>query len=218
MLSKCAREGKIVLWRIKGFSSKNAPLPASAAPIFHVDEPTRSAFGDGYERLLQFQTPDVDPYYIRFSLFFQPHKHPVLAMGNNSSTVFMWDVQQLVDWTPDADLPFTVVAARGGKKTGPGGKQAKNQAAAAAPPPADAQSPGGTLAKPGRRHDISDPFAEIHAHSTIFVKRKGFVARQVAWSVGGEWMVVVGEMATVAIFGRWEGDPVYVQLGSKGKT
>jgi polycomb protein EED len=31
------------------------------------------------------------------------------------------------------------------------------------------------------------------------------VGRQVAWSRGGEWCVVVGSVGTMAVFERWEG-------------
>jgi polycomb protein EED len=45
ILSKCAMECKIVLWRIEGFSSSD-PVPSSdAAPSTHKFRETRSAFG-----------------------------------------------------------------------------------------------------------------------------------------------------------------------------
>ncbi|KAI9795110.1 MAG: hypothetical protein M1816_000132 [Peltula sp. TS41687] len=168
VLSKCAREGKIVLWRISGFDGALAPPSVDEAPVNLEHHGTQSAFGDGYERLLQFQVPNVDPFYRRFGLFHQPNKHAVLAMGNLDSAIFFWDFQRLVDQTASTD-----------------------------------------------GSDMSDPFKELPAHKSVVIKGNGFLTRQIAWSVGGEWMVAVGDQGTIAIFGRWETKEHYVQDGAQ---
>lgn len=226
ILSKCAREGKIVLWRIKGFSSTaTAPSPEDA-PIARLHEATRSAFGDGYERLLQFQLPNTDVYYVRFALFSQPFKHAVLAAGNNVSTVFLWDLQQLLDWEPNTTLPFPVhnpatVSAPVPAAKGHGASSSKRSGkAAAAAAAASVSGHSGSSDKPGETHDVSSPFALVHAHSQkVIVRpkdvRKRFSVRQVAWSVGGEWMVAVGDNGAMAIFGRWETEDEYIRNGKR---
>jgi polycomb protein EED len=42
-------------------------------------------------------------------------------------------------------------------------------------------------------------------HKEEVVRGLEFTGRQVAWSTGGEWCVVVGSAAVVAIFERWGG-------------
>jgi polycomb protein EED len=127
VMSKAAEEGKIVLWRITGFSSKLPPpgpdrAPKTAefkdtrngfmAPSFrprngkgngssmtdaeeHVEEPQRPLF----ERLLELQVPDSNPFYMRFSLLTPspsyPDLHPVLAFGNHNSKIFFFDLTRL---------------------------------------------------------------------------------------------------------------------------
>ncbi len=224
ILSKCAREGKIVLWRIQGFSSSAPPPSPEAAPIARLQEPTRSAFGDGYERLLQFQLPKVEPYYIRFNVFAQPFKHAVLAAGNNESTVYFWDLQQLIDWAPNTTLPFSVptpttittaAATTTTRMKGHGQGRGQTKAAAALSTVSNKSAD-----KPGPAHDLSNPFKLVPAHAqktVAFPKqpRKRFAVRQVAWSVGGEWMVSVGDDSTLAIFGRWDDDEAYIRNGGR---
>jgi polycomb protein EED len=122
ILSKAADENKIVLWMIIGFNSKAAaPLPDSA-PGAGTFQDTRSGFlvegacGEGankkplheysqplaiplYTRLLEFQVPFSELFYMRFSLLMPsrayPHLHPVLAIGNTKAKVFFWDLMGL---------------------------------------------------------------------------------------------------------------------------
>lgn len=53
------------------------------------------------------------------------------------------------------------------------------------------------------KYGIGDPLAMLMAHKTVQVVRVGFTVRQCAWSIGGEWCVVVGTEGIVAVFGRW---------------
>lgn len=49
---------------------------------------------------------------------------------------------------------------------------------------------------------MSEPQTGIQPHRVESVSKLAFVGRQVAWSVGGEWCVVVGTENVVALFAR----------------
>lgn len=127
VLSKAAGEGKIVLWRITGFNSKLPPLGPDRAlktgefkdtrngfmtPSFrpryeksndntpiHAEKNAEESPRPLFERLLEFQVPDSDPFYMRFSLLTpspsHPDLHPVLAYGNHNSKIFFFDLTRL---------------------------------------------------------------------------------------------------------------------------
>jgi polycomb protein EED len=129
VMSKAAEEGKIVLWRITGFSSKLPPPGPDRAPKTGEFKDTRNGFmapsfrprsgsgnGNGtstdqdekhvqepprppFERLLEFQVPDSNPFYMRFSLLTPsssyPDLHPVLTFGNHNSKIFFFDLTRL---------------------------------------------------------------------------------------------------------------------------
>ena len=218
VLSKCAREEKVVLWRINGFESTARPPSVQDAPIATTaHEATRSAFGDGgYQRLLQFGVFDVEPFYIRFGLFLPPPgQHPILASGSTSGRIFLWDLEQLVRWLPEADLPFPLVspdADPGRSKRGRRRKTESNDtislsdASTGTGPITDPASSWRSSTRPGPMHDLSDPFQVIQAHQIVDLEKATFVTRKIAFSQSGEWMLVVGEHSTVAIFSRWNGD------------
>ncbi|KAI9693122.1 MAG: hypothetical protein M1822_005118 [Bathelium mastoideum] len=95
ILSRASKENRILLWKIDGFSSRDpVPSPAAAPTSSQLSE-TRSAFGGTFQRLLQFGAPHTNLFYMRFGLFHQPHKHPVLAIGNEKSRFLFWDLQRL---------------------------------------------------------------------------------------------------------------------------
>ncbi|KAF2835213.1 WD40 repeat-like protein [Patellaria atrata CBS 101060] len=101
ILSKSASNNKIVLWRIAGFNS-NVPIPGPSAAPPHIPTPglfTWSAFSDSkhgaFERLRTFDIPNTEWYFMRFSLFHQPFKRPLLAIGNAGSKIYFWDMQRL---------------------------------------------------------------------------------------------------------------------------
>lgn len=52
------------------------------------------------------------------------------------------------------------------------------------------------------RYAIDDPFKGLLPHKTQVVPKVTFAARQAAWSVGGEWLVVVGDQGMMALFAR----------------
>lgn len=55
-----------------------------------------------------------------------------------------------------------------------------------------------------KKYAITDPLAKLLPHKEEVVKGLGFLGRQVAWSNGGEYCVVVGTMRASAVFQRWE--------------
>jgi polycomb protein EED len=122
ILSKAAAENKIVMWMITGFNSKAPPPSPDSAPGTGTFQETRSGFflqrysneelhrtssGELLQlqkiplltRLLEFQVPFSDLFYMRFSLLMpsraHPHLHPVLAIGNTKTKIFFWDLMGL---------------------------------------------------------------------------------------------------------------------------
>lgn len=113
ILSKAADENKIVLWMVTGFNSKAPPPSSDSAPGIGAFQDTRSGFLEKgvrreeslqpkipvIARLLEFQVPSSDLFYMRFSLLMPscayPRLHPVLAIGNTKTKVFFWDFTSL---------------------------------------------------------------------------------------------------------------------------
>ena len=54
-----------------------------------------------------------------------------------------------------------------------------------------------------KRYDLGDPWMDLAPHKEEVVKGLEFTGRQVAWSSGGEWCVVVGSAGCLAVFERW---------------
>lgn len=81
-----------MLWKIDGFFSgdDNPPEP----PMPGYGRPTRSAFGDGFQRLLTFDMTSVEPFYMRFGLFKEHGYRPILVMGNIKARFSFWDLQR----------------------------------------------------------------------------------------------------------------------------
>lgn len=104
VLSRACHEDIIVLWRIEGFSSDDPiPGPSSAPTTSDTERLTRSAFAPAtisqYTRLLQFHTPGCGhQFYLRFKLFHQQDKNPVLAFGNAHSEIYFWDLARLTGY------------------------------------------------------------------------------------------------------------------------
>src|SRR6185436_17048731 len=102
---RACHEDMIVLWRVEGFSSADdLPTPDVAPTAYDPTKLTRSAFspqtaasGQGqYTRLLQFHTPGCGPqFFMRFSVYQAPNRHPILAFCNAGSKMFFWDLRRL---------------------------------------------------------------------------------------------------------------------------
>ena len=50
---------------------------------------------------------------------------------------------------------------------------------------------------------MQNSWVDLAPHREDVVKGIEFTGRQCAWSVGGEWCVVVGSAGALAIFERW---------------
>ncbi|KAI9839265.1 MAG: hypothetical protein M1819_003259 [Sarea resinae] len=196
IISRSAQEDKIVLWKINGFSSdKPYPNPFDG-PTSHDFEDTRSSFGDGYQRLLQFQASKTDPFYMRFGLLNQPGLHPILAMGNTNSRIYMWDLQRLEVWSKNGGVPWAAPLRRSRKQQGPQREESFTSNTSSG---VITNSNDGPNTSHNKKYNISDPFGEIEPHTSATVPRVSFATRQIAWSVGGEWMVAVGDNGMIAI-------------------
>jgi len=121
VVSKAAQENKIVLWKVTGFNSRELPPEPVTAPKTgeHLDNRngfvrTKKEDRDGTvqvvvderfqemplcERLLEFDVPNCQSFYMRFGLLkpspMYPDLHPVLAIGNHFSQAFFWDFERL---------------------------------------------------------------------------------------------------------------------------
>ena len=217
----------IVLWRIEGFDSSNTPPCPDSAPTTHEFRPTRSAFGGTYQRLLQFEALETTPFYMRFSLFCQPGKRPILVIGNEKSKVLFWDLQSLEEWEGSSkdgdennDNRFKIPRAKKGVARKILSKQRESSIASTTTTTTNTGSSvdpnslfsstfldpmgetveGNSRAK--QKFAVDDPFKTLSPHRTHVVPRVTFASRQIAWSVGGEWMVVVGDQGMIALFTR----------------
>ena len=214
IISRCSNENMIVVWRIDEFDS--SVEPPARAPTTHEFRPTRSAWGGGYQRLFQFDAPKTPPFYVRFSLFNAPMKRPMLAIGNNESKIYFWDLQTLEEWDEqnsqsdefrDRGRKGTVKAKkRGGARPVPKQREASvASSTTTGQTPLVSSDPGldsAPLSRAAMKYSLEDPFRKLSSHAESTVPRVSFAARQVAWSVGGEWMVVVGDQGMVALFAR----------------
>ncbi|KAI1322930.1 WD domain-containing protein [Xylariaceae sp. FL0255] len=240
ILSRACHEDIIVLWRIEGFSSRDPPPALSEAPTTSDPERlTRSAFAPAttsasppqYTRLLQFYTPNCGhQFYLRFKLYHQQGKHPVLAFGNAHSTIFFWDFARLVgyhgfmkelkdparDKTKPIHRPGWLVPIQHRHK---GDTVNKLKDAASdrdsvfsgrtgsvdAETKVDVNTDYGpeTLESWEGKYDLTRVEEPIRAHASRNITVKDFVGRQVAWSAQGDWCVVVGSKNLAIILQRW---------------
>lgn len=53
------------------------------------------------------------------------------------------------------------------------------------------------------KYDMANPHNVIKAHKVETFSTTGFVGRQVAWSPGGEWCVIVGSRNMAMVLQRW---------------
>ncbi|KAF2275629.1 WD40 repeat-like protein [Westerdykella ornata] len=195
ILSRAAKDDKILLWRIDAFDSSKDPPAAPPLPpsqAVYSDETvyvaaaqvprTRSAWGGKFQRLLQFHHPNAARFYIRFGLLQAPGMHPVLGVGNEKHRVSFWDLQKL----ESAGLGQDVVVVE--KK-----KEKKEKSPPKAPPGTRYLTTG-----------ISDPLKSIVPHTTVQLQGPKFTIQQVAFSPDGRWCVAVGNEDMGAVFSRWE--------------
>lgn len=192
ILSKAAREGKIVLWAIQNFSSKGDPPPRESAPTTHEWRETRSVFGGTFERILQFETPYTEPFFMHFGLLCKPSMHPILAMGSTTGKAHLWD--------------FNMIETHG---TGPivdGACREDRGATANTSSERAGSTVSSVVAGKGFRlkeDDISDLFGLIKPHHTLDVPKYKSTIRDIGFSLDGRYMVLVGENSHISVCRRW---------------
>jgi polycomb protein EED len=171
ILSKCSREGKIVLWQIHGFDSQRKYEDTSKIiqpPTTHEWKETRSAFGGPVERLMQFDIHHCEPWYMKFGVFSSP-VDPVklpnlvgpglgtyLAMGNGQGQVYVWDL-----------AAYEITVSQKGDQLG---------------------------------KTLTDPFTLMKPHAILTVPKLRKMIRMMAWSVWGDWLVAVGDTGLLCVW------------------
>jgi hypothetical protein len=129
VLSRAVNEGTILLWRIDGFNS-SGPIPSKPPTEQGVEKLTRSAFGNGFQRLMQFGNRDTGLIWMRFDIFRGMGRNHVLTMGNCYAEVMFWNLQMLdeeverggfdgnsfVDIEPHGKIVATRYEKKGSKK------------------------------------------------------------------------------------------------------
>ncbi|KAK5009301.1 hypothetical protein LTR28_001712 [Elasticomyces elasticus] len=218
IISRSAKENKILLWKIDGFNSADPP-PAEPPTANAASAKTRSAFGGRFQRLYEFDAPHSTLYYMRFGLYHAADQHPVLAMGNEKSAVYFWDLQKIEEG-------YEVAAEANGarvkgkkkkKKIGAGtagmlgeamglGKGREESCGSNASSAMVSSHSSNSLPVAERRSVLADPFYAIPPHLTITEPKVqlNFPVRQIDWSPRGDWCVSVGDYGMICLFRRWE--------------
>ncbi|KAK9771284.1 hypothetical protein SCAR479_12017 [Seiridium cardinale] len=237
ILSRACHEDIIVLWRIEGFSSRDAPpTPSSAPTTSDTERLTRSAFvpttasaAPQYTRMIQFHTPGSGhQFYMRFKLYHNEHKHPVLAFCNAHSTILFWDLARLTGFhefhtslnTPGRDThaqrPSWLQPVIPRQKADAVSKLRDNaedrDSLASGRTGSDVDPTSSlsnhynqeTLESWHNKYDVTRVDEAIRAHSQSAITIKDFIGRQVAWSPLGDWCVVVGSKNLAVILARWQ--------------
>jgi len=221
ILSHAAREDHILLWRIDRFSSdrlKTPPAPITTSMAVSSTTPvtvpadstsnTRSAWGGHFQRLLKFDLPHCNMFYLRFSLFHEMGRHPVLVAGNERSKAFFWDLQRLEQMHVEEDQ----VQYDNAHTLHVGLPHHVRESSASTASSGSGMIPKTNRKKPtksARYGCLGDPFQPIKAHKTIEVsKYQAFPFHKFAWSRDGQWCVGVGHGGLISLFHRWkEGAP-----------
>jgi len=217
ILSHACREDKIILWRIDNFSSDrthtpSAPIPTSNAvnsrtPVTVPADSTsntRSAWGGRFQRLLQFDLSHTHQFYIRFSIFHELGRHPILAAGNQKSRAFFWDLQRLESAHTTGDesqndqvkhLPLLLP-----QQVREGSLTSTASSAISAGSNSTNKTKSKKTTEQAQDRGIGDPFYSIKAHKVVEVpKYKAFPFRHFAWSRDGQWCVGVGDCGCVML-------------------
>ncbi|KAK0619890.1 WD40-repeat-containing domain protein [Immersiella caudata] len=179
-----------------------------------------------FTRLLQFHTPDCGvQFFMRFRMFHAPGKHPILAFANAKSRTFFWDMSRFLSYSQymhdlkqaqaDKSFPPPVkpswLLTKKTKKPDAAASLRKEGAdkesmVSASPDPELVTSLGQhnqkTLSEWAELYDTTNLHRLIKPHKAVAVDG-AFVGRQVGWSPGGEWCVVVGNNNRALIYQRW---------------
>ncbi|KAF1945010.1 WD40 repeat-like protein [Clathrospora elynae] len=221
ILSRASRENKIILWSIDNFNSDRTQTPAAPMPTssaVHSRTPvsipanstssTRSAWGGRFQRLLQFELPHTDQFYIRFSVLHELGRHPMLVAGNEKSKVFFWDLQRLENsGTGEDGSQHTTGPLHGLPRYVREGSSASTASSSISGSAATTKTKLKKLKAKEQARDrgICDPFRSIKAHKVVEIpKYKAFAFRHFAWSRDGQWCIGVGDCGFINVFHRWE--------------
>ena len=181
-----------------------------------------------YTRLLEFQAAGCGPqFFMRFKVYEAPNRHPVLAFCNAKSKTSFWDLARLTTYhefmtalnNPKKDKDSHL--ERPPWLTFKQPKKPNTMARVRDPSDKDSMVSVGASSDPdsgaalGITHDSISNWDELYGishphdhpikpHKIVGVSGESkFVGRQVAWSPGGEWCVVVGNQNRALIFQRW---------------
>ncbi|KAF2260763.1 WD40 repeat-like protein [Lojkania enalia] len=246
IISRASGECKILLWRIDNFNSdKEPPVSAPIPPSQTVQSQTPivlppkqrsgtlSAWGGRFQRLLQFELPESQNFYIRFNPFSMPNIAPILAAGNHISQVFFWDLQHLEEVGGIKELSYRAEPnKKKSRKNTAGDSSSKAQAptliarahriredsvassstdtAAGWPVKAKRKDKTKREKRDGLVSTIGDSFRSLAAHKKITVPKVEFTIRQVSWSRDGKWCIACGDYGMIAIFSGGQGDGLEV--------
>ncbi|KAH9824479.1 polycomb protein esc-like [Teratosphaeria destructans] len=215
-------QNEILIWKIDGFDSDVEP-PAHP-PVPKPGQYTRSSFehakgSRGFQRLLTLDMPKTSLFYLRFGILHQPDMRPMLAMGDQESTVHFWDLQKIEEgWAPgEVRLGKKPGSRRGRSKSrvrGGKGKAIAGELSSLATQDGSRESshPSSVMTTtslgPGdeRTYEVADPFKPIKPHKSTVLNttlvNQDFETRQIAWSPDGTWCVAVGGKGMMTIFHR----------------
>ena len=207
-------------------------MASARAPTTCESQTTYSAFSGTFQRLLQFKASETTPFYMRFSLFVGVSQRPMLVIGNEKSKAFFWDMQSLEEFNGTSPTILRVVDQGHGSPTSLNSKSRKRQKGVARRVSRPAFTAAGqkressthsnltattrsnsnsdiqiigtstSLSSLKEKYSVNDPFMELLPHETVTIPRVDFALRQSAWSVGGEWLVMVGDEGMIVLFAK----------------
>ena len=172
----------------------------------HSTSSTRSAWGGRFQRLLQFELPYTNQFYLRFSIFHELGRHPIVVAGNEKSKAFFWDLQRLEKSGTGEDTSQTTKGIPSGlPRHVREGSSVSTASSAISAGSGNTKSRQKKTKEPVRDRGISDPFRSIKAHKIVEIpKYKHFAFRHFAWSNDGQWCIAVGDCGTINVLHRWE--------------
>jgi polycomb protein EED len=217
IFSHAAREDKIILWKIDEFNSDSADVPDAPIPTSNavtsrtpVTVPansasgTRSAWNGRFQRLLQFELPNTTQFYIRFSIFHELGRHPLLVAGNEKSKAFFWDLQRLEKSGTGEDGIDAQAKLLGLPRHVREGSSSSIASSAISAGSNTTKAKRKKTKEQPRDQGIANPFLSIKAHKIIEVpKYTAFPFRHFAFSGDGQWTVGVGDSGLINVFHRW---------------
>jgi polycomb protein EED len=165
---------------------------------------------------------------MRFGLFHELGARPILVMGNERSKIFFWDLEKLEHGVAALLKPEPEPKKRSHNKGASASRVRMREGSATESLTSEVTdvtsyttlsvsasavnaSVSATARGKGKREkegptSVGDPFWPIQSHKSVVVGKVKFATRQVAWSRGGEWCVVVGDCGMVCLFGRGPGE------------